>query len=366
MATFNPDVTIPVLARGLIEIHERASAEGKVVQQDASMPVRLRQALTMISGMCLYAGVEDLGASLHITMDLACKPLGQWGLPQFKPPFRYSDVVLIYRDSGIPTPDCRELAHIGGSATAAQEEIHHEALRAAVNTFPVRQRDVTYAAIREFVVRNPAASYADREAFVMENGLIPAARTIASFYRPMPQGALFDGTARLCGHCRSLLWPHRDNRLFPDGQCRVRQCRAAHPQPLRGDKITSPSEWRLATPATLAFWVGPGLDEIRIFDALRAAGRIAALYPYSDAADVGIDGAAVGVDVKAYVSPVLLASRLSRSIGRLAMFRRRILAIPDDKLSDNPHYLQQLSDLYQGDHGLEFMTASRVIRELSR
>ena len=265
----------------------------------------------------------------------------------------------------MPTPDCCELAALGGSEVSAQEELHHDALRAAVLALPARQRDGGYTAIREFVVRNPAVAYSDRERFTVNGGMVAAARTIASFYRSVPAGAMFDGAARLCGYCSSLLWPDRDTVAYPDGRCRIRQCRLAHPAPLRGAGIANPAEWQLATSAALAFWVGPGLDEIRVHDALKAAGRVVVLYPMADAADVGVDGQDIGVDVKTYASPVVLASRLTRSIGRLAQFRRRILAVPDDKLRLNSRYLQQLRDVYQGVHTLEFMTATQAIRALA-
>lgn len=365
MAELNPDVTVVILARGLVEAYDRATADGGVIRQDATMPPRLRRGLSLLSGMCLAAETDDLGASVHVAMDHACEPFFTWGIPAFDPPFRYAEVNLIDRELGIPTADCRELAALGGSEAMAQEEINHDTLRAAVRAFSARQRDGAYTAIREFLVRNPAVAYADREQFVVESGLVAAARAIASFYRPIPASALFDGIARRCGHCGSLLWPDRDAASFPDGRCRIRQCRLACPEPARGEDVDAPAEWQLATPAALAYWVGPGLDEIRIFDALRRAGRDAVLYPLSDAADVGLDGVDVGIDVKTYASPVVLAAKLTRSIGRLADFNRRILAVPDDKLRNNARYLEQLSDVYRGPQRLEFMTASQVIRALS-
>lgn len=246
----------------------------------------------------------------------------------------------------------------------AQEEFHHTALRSAVQAFPVNQRNKIYTAIRQFVVRHPAVAYAEREGFIVHEGLIAAARTVASFYRPLPSVVLFDGQARLCGHCGSTLWPDRDILSFPEGRCRIRQCRLAHPEPVRGADVESPSEWYLATPAALAFWVGPGLDDIRIHDALLAAGRRSVLYPFSDAADVGVDGYAIGIDVKVYASPVVLATKLTRTVGRLTQFRRGIISVPDDKLRLNPHYLEQLRYFYQGPHPIEFMTASQAIRAL--
>lgn len=329
------------------------------------MPPRLRRGLALLSGMCIGAGVEDLGASLHVAMAHACQPFADWGLDEFRVPFAYADVALIDGELAIPTADCREMAALGCSELAAQEDLAHEALRAAAQSFPQRRRDAIYALIREFVVRHPACPYAERERFVVDNGLVAAARAISSYYRQVPAGALFGGAARQCSHCGSLLWPDRDRATWPDGRCRIRQCRLAHPHAVAGARIACPGDWQWATGAVLAYWIGPGLDEIRIHDALRAAGRDSALYPMADAADVGVDGAEIGIDVKSYASPVVLGAKLSKSIGRLAAFRRRILAVPDDKLSLNPRYLEQLRNVYHGEQHLEFMTASQAIRALA-
>src|ERR1019366_2328726 len=144
MAEINPDVTALLLARGLAEAFDRTSADGGVIQQDASMPPRLRRGLSLLSGLCLAAGIEDLGASVHIAMDRACEPFSTWGIAPFDVPFRYADVALIDRDLGIPTADCRELAALGGSEIIAQEDLHHSALRAAIQAFSVGQRDSAY------------------------------------------------------------------------------------------------------------------------------------------------------------------------------------------------------------------------------
>lgn len=360
------EVTGLLLAKGLTEFFDQIVGNGCVIQQDASMPSVARRALTLVSLLALDAGTADIGASIHDVMDKACEPLRDWGLPQFSPPFRYADVVLIDRDLGVPTDDCREMAREAGSEAAIQEEIHHEQLRAALQSYSAKTRNAAYTAIREFVVRNPLVTDANLHRFVTDGGHAAVAKTIFSFYRNVPQVALFAGTARHCGHCGSLIWPDRDSASFPDGRCRIRQCRLAHPTTSIRDEIGNPSAWRLGTNAVLGYWVGPGLDEIRIYDALKAAGRNVVLYPMADAADVGIDGMSVGIDVKTYASPVVLASKLTHSIGRLSLFARRIVAFPDDKLRLNRDYGNQLRETYRGEPTLEFMTVSEVIREFSR
>jgi hypothetical protein len=366
MAEALAEATAVLLARGFAEIFDRIVGDGEVVRQDATMPQSARRALALVSGLCLAEGAEDLGASVHIAMDRACEPFGNWGLAQFRPPFRYAEVALIERDLGMPTHDCREMASSGGSETAVYEEIHHEQLRQALKDYPGQERSRAYTAIRELVVRNPVLREQDLHRFVVEQGHAPAARTIMSFYRSIPQAALHGSLARRCAGCGGLLWPDRDTAAFPEGRCRIQQCRVAHPTPVKRDDIIDPAQWRLGTNAVMAYWVGPGLDEIQIHDALKAAGKKVVLYPQADAADVGLNGLDVGIDVKTYASPVLLGAKLTRSIGRLEMFARKILVVPDGKLRLNPRYLEQLRGSYQGSHALEFMTVSTAIAELGR
>jgi hypothetical protein len=284
--------------------------------------------------------------------------MSRWGVPSFSGHFRYGDVELVDGGLGVPTDDCRELARMGGSEIDASEDLYHEQLRAAVQSYPSARRNAAYTAIREFVVRNPVASLDALHRFV-SNGHVHAARAINGLYRSVPQGAIFGGVAQMCGRCNSLLWPVRDP-AYPQGRCQIRQC-VLEGATIIGPEIAKPSLYRLAHGALLAFWVGPGLDEIRLHDILTERGCASALYPMSDAADVGIDGLSVGLDVKSYASPLVLGARLTRGIGRLAMFKRRIIIIPDYKLRLNPRYVEDLRASYVGTETLEFMTFSDTV-----
>lgn len=368
MVQVDAEVTGIMLARALNEIHDQIASDGVPVRQDSSLPLTARRALSQLSAHCLLSGprYEDLGSSVHLLMAMACKPFGDWGLPEFREPYLYADVNLIDPDNAVPTEDCRELARLGsGGEIALQEERHHERLQAAIKGLTAKQRSKAYTSLREFCVRNPAVTNAELHGHISKDGLIAAAQTLLSSYRPIPLGALFGGKAHRCAHCRSLLWPDKDIASYPDGRCRIRQCRLAHPNASCGEVIDRPADWRVAIEGVLAFWVGPGLDEIRIFDALLAKGLQATLYPLADAADVGLDGLKVGIDVKTYASPLLLGARLTRSIGRLATFERKIIAVPDDKLRLNKRYLEQLRASYHGAEALEFRTTGSVIEEFA-
>lgn len=352
-------VTTCMLARGLCEIYDKISVDGGTVQQDADLSPLARRALARLSRHCLMDGAEDIGSSIHLVMGLASRPMSSWGVSSFSgAAFRYGDVELVDAELGVPTEDCRELARIGGSEIDASEDIHHEQLRAAVQSYPASQRNAAYTAIREFVVRNPLVSLDALHRFIAD-GHVHAARAINGLYRPVPQGAISAGVAQNCGRCGALLWPVRDP-AFPHGRCQVRQC-LLEGETVVGAVVNQPSLHRLANAALLAFWVGPGLDEVRLHDRLLSGGRASILYPMSDAADVGLDGLDVGLDVKSYASPLVLGARLTRGIGRLALFRRRVIVVPDYKLRLNPGYIDDLRASYAGTEPLEFMTVTAAI-----
>lgn len=326
------------------------------------MPPLARRALARLSRQCLLDGVEDIGSSIHLIMAVASRPMGLWGVPSFAGSFKYRDVELVDESSGVPTEDCKELARLGGSEVDANEDIHHEQLRAAVQSYPAAQRNSAYTSIREFAVRNPVCSFDALQRFIT-NGHLHGARAISSLYRSIPQDAISNGTACLCGRCGSLLWPVSDP-AFPRGRCRVRQC-AIRGDTAIGETISDPSMHRLASTAVLAFWVGPGLDEVALHDELSARGSSVALYPMSDAADVGVDNLEVGLDVKSYSSPLVLGARLSRGIGRLTLFKRKVIVIPDYKIRLNSRYIDDLEASYSGPETLEFMTVADAVQEFS-
>jgi hypothetical protein len=104
-----------------------------------------------------------------------------------------------------------------------------------------------------------------------------------------------------------------------------------------------------------------------IFDTARNHGLNAELYPESDLCDVGINNRNIGIDAKSYSSPVSLALRLNRSIGGLIYYRRRIIAVSDHLIEDNPYYLSTLHSTLdkKGDPAtLEILSVSEIIQLL--
>jgi REase associating with pPIWI_RE/pPIWI_RE three-gene island domain Y len=354
-------VTIRLLAKGIVEIARRI-IDGGIVRQD-DMPNSLRSGLERLSRHCLVEGVADHGANVHVLMDLATTPIGEWGIPCFSEDFPYVQAVLIDRDLGVPSGDCLDIGMISSEADA-YEDIHHRQLREAVRSHGKRADEV-YTLVRERLVRNPVDNQKDLMAFLLDSGLAKIADTFRGWMRPIPLACRFpDGKTRTCAGCGSLLYPTRDISRFPVGRCRIRACTEDRPTPLEGMVLDDPLEWRVAAGDILASWVGPGLPEIRLHDELKRRGMPVRLYPCQDAVDVGIPYE-LGIDVKSYTCPVTLGERLTRSIGGLAQFDRRIVAVPDAKVRRHVGYLLDLRAHYRGDQAVEFRTISETLEALS-
>jgi hypothetical protein len=84
---------------------------------------------------------------------------------------------------------------------------------------------------------------------------------------------------------------------------------------------------------------------------------------------VSINERAIGIDAKSYTSPVSLALRLNRSIGGLIHYRRRIIAVSDQLIEENPSYILTLKSTLdkKGDPAtLEIWLVSSVIEFLKQ
>ncbi len=203
MPTPSPDVAFVMLAGGLLDLADVDRADA-TVRQDRTMPPRLRRALSLLSGLYLAEGVDDLGCCVHETMAMAARPARDWGLAAFRPPFIHADVVLVDSGLGVPTDDCVELGRAGGETDILQE-LQHERLRAAVAGFPAPRRKQAYSDVREFIVRRPVVAISDLKRFCASGGRAAASRTIEGFYRDIPAAAVWpDRSIKLCAGCGAL------------------------------------------------------------------------------------------------------------------------------------------------------------------
>ncbi|MCC5624730.1 hypothetical protein, partial [Nostoc sp. CHAB 5715] len=125
---------------------------------------------------------------------------------------------------------------------------------------------------------------------------------------------LIKGLAHRCAHCGTLMRPHPNKKIFPEGRCPIRQCNSRKRAKVLEKLDPTQDRLLIAKPQILTYWTGPAIDELEIFDTARQHGLNAELYPESDLCDVSINERAIGIDAKSYTSPVSLALRLNRSI----------------------------------------------------
>jgi hypothetical protein len=357
------EVASRLLCRGFIELHLKVRS-GEIVDPFA-LPEVLGQGMQHVSRLCLIGGVPDIADSVHTLSDLARRlTLGDWGVPAFSAPFRFSEVRLLSEEPVAPTEECRTLA-AKGQPEDAFEEIHHRQLREIVRRVRSESRLEIYSTLRERIVRNPVYDRRELSDFLEDQGFVVADELLRRWSSTIPLGALQrDNSFNLCANCGGLLYPHRDRTAFPDGRCRIGACLEDVPSSRVGRKLEDAAGWRVFSDDILAYWVGPGLAEIRLHDELRSRGVEVVLYPRDDAADVGLSDE-VGIDVKGYSCPRLLGETLTERLGGLATFRKRFVAVPDAMVDRRPRYLEDLREAYRGSLPVEFAKVGDVVEMLA-
>jgi REase associating with pPIWI_RE/pPIWI_RE three-gene island domain Y len=354
------EVMLRMLSRGFLDLHLGVRT-GDIVDPYA-IPETMGEGMQMLSKLCVRASVNDLGDSIHCLSDTARRlPVGDWGVPALAAPFRFAEVRLLSNEPVAPTEECRALA-AKGQPDDAFEDIHHRQLREIVRRVRTEGRLQIYSLLRERIVRKPVYDRRELSDFLEDHAIVVADDVLRRWSTEIPLGALRrDGSFNICRNCGGLLYPHRDKTAFPDGRCRIGACLEEVPSSRAGATIESATGWRVFTDDILAYWVGPGLAEIRLHDELRRSGVDVMLYPRDDTADVG-RSQELGIDVKSYSCPRLLGETLSDRLGGLATFDQRYVAIPDSMVNRRPHYLDDLRRAYTGTIPITFAKVSDVAK----
>ena len=367
--------TAMLLAQGILRQYIRVLAGREIVRQDDSLPSELYVAMGKLGRLYIEEGKIDRAACVHDVLDRARYPLyaEQWNLEVFcQSNFRFSRVILIDPDLRVPTPDCSEIANLSGAfgEDNVVEYRLHLRLREATERLSVRQRSRAYTALRELVGRSSLIGERKLLNYLLEHDLTPLqGMVIDTFFDPVPDVWLIEGKAHRCTYCGTLMRPHPNKKRFPEGQCPIRQCNRNNPARLSERLEPSQDRLLIAKPQILTYWTGPAIDELAIYDIACQHGLDAELYPESDLCDVSINNRMIGIDAKSYTSPVSLALRLNRSIGGLIHYRRRIIAVSDYLIEDNPAYLSSLQSTLEksGDSAtLEILSVSSAIKMLRR
>lgn len=359
------EAAVVLLAQGVISQHEAVRA-GEIVRQGDAVPEELREAMRRLGRLYIEQGDEDKAASVHGVLDRCRLPLRRWGIAAFDgEEFGYADSVLIDPDLRVPTVECEDLARSLGQGSWGTENVVerqlHRKLRDALD--PLGERaDRAYTSVRAFLGSRSLATLDELYGYCDEQGLpLRLSELLArEFYGRVQEAWTVGGYARRCAHCGTLLRPLESARRRPSFRCPLPACRATNDTEV-GDRLAADGAM-VCGPEILTYWVNPAVDELRVYRAALRAGIPCELYPDGDLCDVAI-GDHIGVDVKAYASPVTLAMKLNRSVGGLARYPRRVLAVPDYVVGRRPGYLEVLEDSLAGDAAtsLEVMAVSGVL-----
>ncbi|MBD2085536.1 hypothetical protein NDI49_14150 [Trichocoleus sp. ST-U3] len=366
------EIAVELLAQGIIRQYERVLPGQEIVRQDDTMPPELYRAMCKLGRLYIEEGLTDAAACIHNVLDRARYPLNsdKWNLKIFRQKeFSFSEVILIDPDLRVPTSDCSVIANQNGAFGEDNviEHRYHNQLREATERLGDRRKHKAYTALRKLLGKHSLIGERQLFDYIDENDLTPLQRTIVDFFDRVPDIWLIEGFADRCMHCGTLMRPHPDKKRFPEGRCPIRLC-YSHNLGQKSEKIDPAKDSLLiAKPQILTYWTGPAIDELAIFDAAQQRGLNAELYPESDLCDISINDRTIGIDAKSYSSPVSLALKLNRSIGGLASYRRRIIAVSDQLIEENRDYLSTLKSTLdkKGERAkLEVLSVSSVIESI--
>lgn len=358
-------ILIPSLAALVVRQAQLSLIEGRMVagvDRAYGIPVGLspedRRAMALVSRACLVNGLPDRGAEIHDLLAFCTKPLGTW-LPIAEiSEARLEETILIQEEDGIPTPEAEELAEGFGGMTASLEDQLFGKFMEMIGKSPESAANGYYTLVREFVVRHPLCTLEEMKLLGSQGDLPPQLWIMIQqqFYEPVPEAWSQAGGVPICDHCGNALRRGRVGLV-----CATTACAATHPAKT---SLSIPADRLLRVSRGIRqYWVEPGIDEIRLFDALTAAGLPAELYPFRDRVDIAVGD--IGLDLKTYVSPEMLGRKFKRNLGGLLYYQDRIVVIPDWVAANTPSYLDRLRHAMERDD-VSVMTLSDALKYIRR
>lgn len=362
-APLRSDMVVPALAALVVRQARTALFERRIiagVSRGPGSPVGLttedRRTMALVSRVCLCAGLPDHGAEIHELLALCAQPLGEWLAVSQVTEAGLQNTILLLEDDGLPSVEAEELAHGFGSMTAGLEEQLFQRLHELLKKYPAERADAYYTAVREFVVRHPISSLPSFHAL---SGILPAQLMMqmqTTFYEPVPDAWESGKGVPICAACGNALRAGKAGLV-----CRTRACAASHRAEV-AQHVRASDAFR-AVRALKQYWIEPGLDEVRLFDRIKAMGLAPSLYPNRDEVDIAVGD--IGIDLKAYTSPEILGRRFNQSIGELAKYRRKWVVIPDSYVEITPNYLGRLASAAQRPE-IEWISVSQAVTRLKK
>jgi hypothetical protein len=358
-ADFSP--LVPALAALVMRQARLSLVEGKMIAGNTrtqGVPVGLlpedRKAMALVSRACLAHGQPDRGAEIHTLLWQCTRPLGEWLPVREVIDQGYAETFFIHGEDGTPTAEAEEVASGFGGLTASIEEQLFTKFIEVLGRFPERRACQDYTKVREFVVRHPVVATDVLRKFDVDVSSQIWMLLQQQFYEPVPEAWCVGEAVPLCAHCGNAMKQGKAGLV-----CRTQACAASRPATI-GLQAKAADLMRV-TRGIRQYWIEPGLDEIRLYDALVEMGLTAELYPHRDRVDIAVGE--IGIDLKAYTSPEILGRRFQRSLGGLAHYPRKWVVVPDWLLSATPSYLDRLKTAAYREE-LLFLKVSDALRLL--
>lgn len=333
--TLLPALAALVMRQSRVALVENQVISGVTRGKDGTIGLTAEDRTTMalVSRVCLMHKLPDYGAEIHELLAMCTKPFGAWLDIPCVHEQDLSDVCLIDAETAATTEDAIALGEGVPGANARVEEQLFARLRENLAQFPGSSAAHYYTLIRRFVIENPIL--ADRPSAYLKD--IPSTlwQVLADFYEPVPSAWGFDGQVPVCAHCNGALCRPENGGLV----CRISACAEATVKTKQ--KGNAPlATLRRVKLGISQYWVEPGIDELALFKQLTRMKLPAVLYPEMDRTDIAVGQ--VGIDLKAHKSPTLLASKLRQSLGGLAYYPVKVIAVPDRLLLKHHNYLSRL------------------------
>jgi hypothetical protein len=334
------DLVLPPLAAMVVRLARLSLKDNWMVcgitrlpGRDLGLDSEARRTMALVSRACLTHGFPDRGAEIHELLAACTRPFREWlAIPEVEGA-GLLDTAFILGDEGVPAPEAEDLAKTFSSIDARVEEEIFDRMNGLLDAVPPGPAATDYTRTRELVVRNPVIGARDLHASLAEFPAVLANLVMTMFYSPVPESWRIEGELVQCGHCLNAM-----KRTLGGLVCRTSACASSLPSAPAGRR-TERDLLRVRR-GLLHYWVEPGFDEVRLYDALRHRGLPVQLYPMRDVVDLAVRE--WGVDLKAYASPETLGRRFRDGLGGLARYRHRILAIPDWLIERTPAYLERL------------------------
>ncbi|WND32796.1 hypothetical protein RI578_42620 (plasmid) [Streptomyces sp. BB1-1-1] len=330
------EVVLSLVASGLVGM--RGWAGVRQLQQPYHRSLQL--GLDRLAALCVRAGrAAPVGVQDLVGVWCAEQSVDAWPL-EFDPDAQVRGERLLI--GGEPSEFCLEWAV---AAKDVVSEVHESALVKHIkDTAALLGRPELYARWRLFVtshaVLGPDAFLAAKNA-VLD---VPQWATwMEESYGPVPVELAVSGRVAVCGGCEQWIVPRADGLV----RCRVWRCGQRHDLP--GPVWVEAEGARRLEPELVRFVALPGHPELDLAQRLAARGARVVLYPKLDSLDLVAlwpDGYSVGVDVKDWHSPYLLARRIKTfprwGAGDPYAYRKGYLVVPHDRLRSNRSYLKIL------------------------